>query len=67
MAPIDLAQIVTFDYKSAINWLENEAVNVNGRNAYCLNDMNRFNCLIRETPDQFNEVVTLIDYEFASI
>lgn len=28
--------------------------------------MNRLNCLVRDEPDQFGELVTLIDYEFAS-
>ncbi|KAJ6646204.1 Choline kinase alpha [Pseudolycoriella hygida] len=39
---------------------------VGGRIVFCHGDLNKNNILVRDTPDQFNERIMLIDYELAA-
>lgn len=63
---VDLKFLVNFDFNSEIEWFRQTAPQIGGRHVFCSSDMNRLNCLIRDEPDKFGEIVTLIDYELSS-
>lgn len=54
----------TQDWRKVVDWLSEVEPKVRGRVVFCHNDSNKLNYLIRETPDRFGEVVTLVDFEF---
>jgi choline/ethanolamine kinase len=62
---IDVEFLLNYDFKDYTEWMAKFGTKVGGRNVFCIRDLNRLNCLIRDVPDRFNEVVTLIDYELA--
>lgn len=61
---IDKQFVASFSFEQEVAWLHKVQPLINSRNVNCTKDMNRLNCLVRETPDSFNELITLIDYEF---
>lgn len=56
--------IANFGYAKEVDWLGGIQPQIKSRNVMCTRDLNRLNCLVRETPDKFNELITLIDFEF---
>ena len=56
-----------FDWRPELEWFRKIVPKVQSPDVLCTNDMNHMNCLIRDEPDQFGEIVTLVDYELASM
>lgn len=54
------------DYVAEHAFLRSFESRVGGRQVLCHGDLSKNNILIRDTPDQFNERVMLIDYELAA-
>jgi len=63
---IDPNWILTYDWKNEHEWFTNTIPKVKSRKVFCIVDMNKLNCLIRDEPDAYGESVTLIDYEASS-
>jgi choline/ethanolamine kinase len=59
----DLDFLTSLDVEAEAKWLYEMQEKVGGRIAFCLRDLNRLNCLVRDEPDKHNERVTMIDYE----
>lgn len=54
------------DYHVEHKFLRSFESKVKGRLVLCHGDLNKNNILVRDTPDQFNEHIMLIDYELAA-
>ena len=63
----DISWLFEFDWRAAYEWMIKVGQKVKTRQVLCTNDMNTANALIREEVDTFGELVTLVDYEFASM
>ncbi|KAJ6646205.1 Choline kinase alpha [Pseudolycoriella hygida] len=62
----DCIEYLDEDYEDEHSFLRSFEAKVGGRLVFCHGDLNRNNILYRDTPDQFNERVMLIDYELAA-
>ena len=60
------SKLASFGFLAELEWLRKSQPLIRSPLVFSTNDMNRLNCLIRDKPDQFDEIVTLIDYEFSS-
>lgn len=62
-AGVDGEYIANYDYKGFMEWYKEIEPKISARYVFGIGDMNRLNTLVRDKPDTFGEVVTLIDYE----
>lgn len=64
---VDIDALLDYDYQSEVKWILETELKVKGREVFTLKDVNRGNVLIRDTPNERDERVMLIDYDFSGI
>lgn len=63
---VDYSLMADLDFSSEWRWLRETLGKIKCRKVFCIRDLNRLNCLVRETPNEHNERIVLIDFELSA-
>lgn len=63
----DPSWALTFNWQPEVEWLAEMTQKICSPLVLCTNDLNHMNILVRDEPDAFGELVTIIDYELSAL